>query len=770
MVKRQSSSIRRAGWSSVARKENINGVATPSSSLASPPCLRRRALSFCNLLTTLVRAWCFFSSHAGVGSNEDFFMPSATSRKGRLSLSTPIDSRDSGPSTSRRDLDLVSRPSWSSTAGSPRNTVNRDSLVSLPELRDIRNSNKELLGQIKALSNQPRSDLVTEEKVREKERACVSLRAAYNDWLGKGLARERHVQKLKAEWEAYCSANAAASSESTSFFSSDVDASVTLRGVPSLSEVKSLMTALSVGSTRGSRKSIEKMNAVELRAAMEEATSRLESVELSLTMAKETQAMLDHMIKRFKTERMGEETKYEDVKQSVQAILRQEKEHVLQVKIVGHEEDVARSKIAALQEKLIKVAAKRKNLVTDEKGKMSTKAQLEEYVRERDDSRKTIIDHVAGDMTKEEEATLKSSHQESNARLGISSMEEARVKQIERAFMEIAERTGDDDINSFVNRFLSLVEIGKHADSGKEEMEDRLSELRRTLDSMQNQLTEVQNAGLSMSIRRNEFDQLEDELSEKEKMEAHLHASSNGINHRLSHLRVGVTALFEKIELAASNLSLDNSTPPGSSSGDPTVHQLYWIDSCIERMLAEMDPTSEVNTTAQKTRRQKKKQGVLSESLLEEKPREEKPQDGLALGLLRAELEFNLRVKRGTVDGLTTPSDSFFDTFDEGGYPDDDDDIPGIVPLDGGHVSVAGLAREAKSAVLKHQRREERRRLRQAEETSGRGKTALREKRSPSTSTANDAAKQPGSSKKGSSQPKKSSRSLMGDSTVRSRR
>ena len=166
----------------------------------------------------------------------------------------------------------------------------------------------------------------------------------------------------------------------------------------------------------------------------------------------------------------------------------------------------------------------------------------------------------------------------------------------------------------------------------------------------------------------------------------------------------------------------------------------------MERMLAVMDPTSDMNTTTHNTRRQRKKLGSLSESL-EEKSREENTQDGLDFGMLRAEFEFNLRVNRGTtVDGSTTPSDGFFDTFDEeGGFLDDDEDVPGIVPLDdGGHVSVARLAREAKSAVLKHQRRAERRRLRrEAEEAAGRGKTTPHVKRSPSTL-----------SRKGTSQPR----------------
>lgn len=601
-----------------------------------------------------------------------------------------------------------------------------------PGLRHIRDNNKELYGHIKALAHEPRSDVLTEASVREKEGVVVSLRTNYNTWKGRGLAREKHVANLKAEWEVSKGVSNAVAS-STDFFNADVDAAVTLRGVPSLGDMQRTLGAMPPPGAGG--KGLEKMNSVELRAALEEAAHRLQSVELSLGMVKQTRAELDHMIKRFVNERMGEETKYAGIKQSIEAILRQEKEHVLQVKIVGHDEDVARTKIAALQEFLSKVAAKRKNLVTQEKGKMSTKAELEDYVKNRGHGRRAIVENVAGDLNTDEEVALKAAATKTNARVAMTAMDKAHADKLEQAFTVIAERTGDDDIHAFVNRFLTLVEIGKHADSGKEAMEERTSELRRTLDTLQQQLTELQDGGMSISIRRNEFNDLEDELNEKEKTGAHLHASSDEVNHRLSHLRVGVTAFAGKLEAVASKLSPDTNTPRASSSEDPTIRQLQFVDSCLERMLAAVDASG--GDTQQKPKQQRNnRMASLAASL------EEDSEDDFDVGTMRAEFEYNLRVKEGATEGsLTVDGDPLFD--DLVGYPDDDDDLkPGIVP-DGGHLSVAGLAREAKEAVMKNFRRDERRRLRQAEESTRKSSKALR------SSTKDAEKKQPGS-KKGS--------------------
>lgn len=604
------------------------------------------------------------------------------------------------------------------------------SCPSQPELRNVRNSNRELLGQIKALAKEPRSDVLTEANVREKEGVVVSLRAAYNNWRGRGLAREKHIEKLKAEWEVYSSANAIAAS-TTEFFSADVDASVTLRGVPSLGDVMSTLDVSSGGAVPGAGKSLEKMNPVELRAALEEAAHRLQSMELSLASAKQTEATLDHMVKRFTVERMGEEAKYVEIKRSVEAILRQEKEHVLQVKIVGHDEDVARSKIGALQEKLSRVAAKRRDLVTEERGKMSTKAELEDYVKNRGEGRKTIVENMAGDLTREQEEALSASANVTNARQAMSAMEALHADKLERAFTVIAERTGDDDINSFVNRFLALVEIGKHADSGKEATEERAAELRRALDTLRNQLTEIQDEGVSITIRRNEFNDLEAELNEKQKIAAHFNASSDALNHRLSHLKFGVTAFSAKLELVAPKLLPDNKPPSRapSSRGDPTVRQLHFIDSCIERMVAALDAEPGGST-------QKSKQ-INQNNHRTDEDDDSSAEDDVDLGALRAEFEYNVRVNEGD-PSLTVDGDPLFGDFEGGGYPpDDDDDVQGIVPLDEGHKSVAGLAREAKSAVMKYQRQEERRRLRQAEEVT-RGKSS---KTVRSSSTAHDGGK-----------------------------
>lgn len=595
--------------------------------------------------------------------------------------------------------------------------------------------------------------MLTEASVREKEGVVVSLRAAYNSWRGRGLAREKHIEKLKAEWEVYSSADATATASTTDFFSANVDASVTLRGVPSLGDVMNTLDAVSGGAVHGTGKDLEKMNPVELRAALEEATHRLQSVELSLTLAKQTQATLDHMIKRFKVERMGEEAKYVEIKRSVEAILRQEKEHVLQVKIVGHDEDVARSKIGALQEKLSRVAAKRRNLVTEERGKMSTKAELEDYVRNRGEGRKTIVENMAGDLTRDQEETLCTAASVTNARQAMTTMEAVHADNLERAFTVIAERTGDDDINSFVNRFLALVEIGKHADSGKEAMEERAAELRRTLDTLRNQLTEIQDAGMCISIRRNEFNYLEDELNEKEKIAAHFNASSDAVNYRLSHLKFGVTAFSAKLELVASKLPPDNKAPPRASSDDPTIRQLHFIDSCIERVVAALDAESGGSTQKSKQQNQNDYRTDEDDDLSTE--------DDSDLGTLRAEFEYNFRVKEGDLS-LTADGDPLFGDFEGGGYPhDDDDDVPGIVPLDEGHESVAGLAREAKSAVMKYQRQEERRRLRQAEEVTP-GKLSKVVVRSSLTSHDGENKQLRGSSsKKGtSSSSKKSAMSL----------
>lgn len=577
-----------------------------------------------------------------------------------------------------------------------------------PELRDLRNHNKELIGQIGALAREPRSDVLTEAEVREKERAVVSLRASYNNWRGRSLARQKHIEKLNAEWEVYRSSDDAFSAVNDFYINSD--AAVTLQRVPRLSDVK----AFGAGAGPKVEKNLDAMSTLELRAAFEEATHRLQLVEGSVTIAKQTKATLEHMINRFKGERMGQETKYEEIKESISAIVRQEKEHVLQVKMVGHEEDVARSKIGALQEQLSKVSAKRIDLVVEEKSKLATKAELENYVKGRGSSRKTIADNVAGDLTITQETELRKTGILTTARQVSSAVENERAAKLEEAFSSLLKVTGDANITLFVNRFLSMNDSLKHAKSSEKELEERAHEARCTLGILRQQLGEIQNVGINFPTRRDEFDKLEDELNEKEKREARLNASSDTLNNFLSNLRVGVYEFASKLKPISMKLGEENSASPASSD-DTVICQLEFIGNCIERMLATLKPSEDVDS---RFRGPKQRDRTLSSNAILSGGSED---DIPKVDAVRAVFEYNFRVKEGSASSGNGSRTADFDDFEDGPVEDDGYKPRGAVPLGDGYESVAGLAREAKEAVMKRQRKGERQRLRQAK-GSTRGK------------------------------------------------
>eukprot|EP00227_Mantoniella_beaufortii_P021090 CAMPEP_0197576396 /NCGR_PEP_ID=MMETSP1326-20131121/1433_1 /TAXON_ID=1155430 /ORGANISM="Genus nov. species nov., Strain RCC2288" /LENGTH=566 /DNA_ID=CAMNT_0043139305 /DNA_START=135 /DNA_END=1832 /DNA_ORIENTATION=+ len=552
----------------------------------------------------------------GSVGTDDLYMPGRLSSGGRRGAPPPL----------RREDTLSSN-------GSPKERKK----FNLPELRDLRSSNRELQGEISALAQTPRSDQVVQANVREREDAVVTLRVTYNTLRERALARLRHIERLKADWEVMSEVRDSID------FNADADAAVTLRGVPSPDDIQRTLDALNNASQGqaspmvGAGGNLLTMSTSELRATQEEAARRLQSVELSLTIAKLTQSTLDHMIKRFTEERLGEETRYVQVKESIGAIVRQEKEHVLQVKMVGHDEDVARSTIAALQEQLSRVTGKRKELVNTEKGKMTIKAGLQDYVNYRTQERLQIATSVAGDLNAAEEEVLRNTSHASDARQAVLVMESAHMENLEKAFTQIAERTGDDDVDSFVNRFLALIEIGKQADGGKETTEIRANDVRRELGAFQKQLKEMQDGGgLNFSIRRNEFNTLEGQVDDKDKQYIVFQSAYSEANGRLVHLKAGISALAGQLEpiSATTHTTTDKGDVLAvaevrvSSVADPTIHQLHFIEQCLDRMCAAVEKQQQTRAsglpkTAPATNRSSMTRRVALVAALEEEEEEE---------------------------------------------------------------------------------------------------------------------------------------------------